>query len=447
MTERLVVVGGDAAGMSAASQARRLRPDLEIIAFERSSHVSYSACGEPYLVGGLVDSLDDLIVRTPEQFAAMNIDVRLRHDVIEIDLYRRSVTVRSQMDGSESHVDFDHLMYATGSKPARPDSIEGIRLPGVFGLRTLDDAVALRDVTDSDINRVAMLGGGYIGLEVAESLIGRGLSVTMVTSGQHVLERTLDAEMGELANNGVREIGVDLHTGMRVRCIRGTDRATGIGCEEDDFPADLVVIGLGTVPEVDLAREAGIPLGATGAVAVDDHQRTGIEGVWSAGDCAEATHRISGRQVNIPLGTVANKAGRIAGTNIGNGDARFPGVLGTAITRVGRTEIGRTGLKVHDARLAGFDPVVGMATGTTTAGYWPEAERMDVMIIADRSDGRLLGAQIVGGRGSAKKIDVIATALWAGITASELAWVDLAYAPPFSGVWDLIHIASRRAAG
>lgn len=446
MTERLVVVGGDAAGMSAASQARRLRPGLEIIAFERGSHVSYSACGEPYFAGGLVDSIDDLIARTPEQFAAMDIDVRLHHEVVEIDLYRRSLTVRSHEDGSESPIGFDHLMYATGSKPARPDSIEGIRLPGVLGLRTLDDAVALRDTIDSDIKRVAVLGGGYIGLEVAEVLVGKGLLVTMVTSGQHVLERTLDAEMGELANNGVREIGVDLHTGMRVRCIRGTDRATGIGCEEEEFPADLVVIGLGTVPEVELAREAGIPLGGTGAVAVDDRQRTGVEGVWCAGDCAEATHRISGRQVNIALGTVANKAGRVAGTNIGNGDARFPGVLGTAITRVGRTEIGRTGLKVHEARLAGYDPVIGMATGTTTAGYWPEAERMDVMVIANRSDGRLLGAQIVGGRGSAKKIDVLATAMWAGVSASELAWVDLGYAPPFSGVWDLIHIAARRAA-
>jgi NADPH-dependent 2,4-dienoyl-CoA reductase/sulfur reductase-like enzyme len=454
--QRLVIVGGDAAGMSAASQARRLQPDLEIVAFERGSHVSYSACGEPYFVGGLVDSIDDLVARTPEQFAEMNIGVRLHHEVTQIDLDRGAVTVRSFEDDSVSTVGFDHLMYATGSRPLRPDDIEGIHLPGVVGLRTLDDAVHLKEQIESGVKRVAVLGGGYIGLEVAESLIGRGLAVTMITSGEHVLEKRLDAPIGALANQAVRDIGVDLHTGLRVECIRGEEQAAGIGCEDNDFPADLVVIGLGIEPEVDLARDAGIPLGDTGAVAVDDRQETGIEGVWSGGDCAETTHRISGLQVNIALGTVANKTGRIAGTNIANSisgesidsrrDARFPGALGTAITSVGRIEIACTGLKVEDARLAGFDPVVGLATGTTTAGYWPGAERMDLMVISDRSDGRLLGAQIVGGRGAGKKIDVLATAMWARMTASELSWVDLAYAPPFSGVWDLIHIAARRAA-
>jgi NADPH-dependent 2,4-dienoyl-CoA reductase/sulfur reductase-like enzyme len=446
MTERLVVVGGDAAGMSAASQARRLRPELEIIAFERGSHVSYSACGEPYFVGGLVDSIDDLVARTPEEFARMGIDVRLNHEVAEIDLDSRMATVRSSAEGLVSKVGFDQLMYATGSRPLRPDDIEGIHLPGVVGLRTLDDALNLKERIGSGVEHVVVLGGGYIGLEMADALVGIGLSVTMVTSGAHVLERTLDLETGELANQAVRRLGVDLHTGILVRCIQGQDRAIGIGCEGIDFPADLVVIGLGTEPEVELAREAGIPLGVTGAVAVDDHQRARLEGVWSGGDCAEATHKISGRQVNIALGTVANKAGRIAGTNIGGGDASFPAVLGTAITRVGETEIARTGLKVEDARTCGFDPVVGIATGTTTAGYWPEAERVDLMVIADRNDGRLLGAQIVGGRGAGKKIDVLATAMWAGVTASELAWVDLAYAPPFGGVWDSIHIAARRAA-
>lgn len=441
-----MVVGGDAAGMSAASQARRLDPNLEIVAFESGTYVSYSACGEPYFVGGLVDSIDDLVVRTPEQFARMSIDVRVHHEVTEMDLDRRTVTVRSTVDGSETTTGFDHLMYATGSRPLRPDDIEGIDLPGVVGLRTLDDAVHLKERIESGVERVAVLGGGYIGLEVAESLVDLGLEVTLLTSGPHVLEKTLDTEMGELADQAVRRLGVDLHTGVFVRCIQGQDRAIGIGCEGIDVPADLVVIGLGTTPEVDLAQESGIPLGVTGAVAVDDHQRTAIEGVWSGGDCAEVRHRISGAPVNIALGTVANKTGRIAGTNIGGGNAVFPGVLGTAITKVGRVEIARTGLKVDDARLAGFDPVVGLAKGTTTAGYWPGAERVDLMVIADRKDGHLLGAQIVGGPGAGKKIDVLAAALWTGMTASELAWVDLAYAPPFGGVWDLIHAAARRAA-
>ncbi|HEX5671253.1 MAG TPA: FAD-dependent oxidoreductase [Acidimicrobiia bacterium] len=446
MAERLVVVGGDAAGMSAASQARRLRPDLEIVAFERGGHVSYSACGEPYYVGGLVDSVNRLVVRTPEDFAARGIEVHIRHEVSSIDLDRREVHVTS-LDGFESRsVGFDQLIYSTGSRPLRPPDIAGVASPGVFGLRTLEDAEVLKREADQTPGRVVMVGGGYIGIEMAEAMIDRGWQVTMVTSGRHVLERTLDDRMGELADRAVREYGVELLTEARVTTVE--DRASDHVVSGDGFSliADLVVIGLGAGPEVELAVAAGIPLGVTGAVAVDDRQATAVPGVWSAGDCAEARHRVSKLPVNMLLGTVANKTGRIAGTNIGGGDARFPGVLGTAITRIGPTEISRTGLKVDAAAGSGFAPVIGFARGTVRAGYWPDNAPMAVMVIADKNTGQVLGGQIVGGSGAGKRIDVIATAIWAGMTAAELSWVDLAYAPPFSGVWDLIHIAARRAA-
>jgi NADPH-dependent 2,4-dienoyl-CoA reductase/sulfur reductase-like enzyme len=440
--------------MSAASQARRLCSDLEIVAYERGSYVSYAACGEPYYIGGGVDDLDSLVARTPEQFADRDIEVRTRHEVVEIDLSRRLVTVRDLEGGEVRAVGFDHLMLATGSKPLRPDYLTGINLPGVAGLRTLEDAEAIKQLVDAGLERVVMLGGGYIGIEVAEALVDRGVQVTMVTSGSHVLERTLDGPIGELANQAVRDYGVDLHTGIKVRCIqssgaRGFERASGVGCDGIDFPADLIVIGLGAAPETGLAVAAGIPLGESGAVAVDEYQRTPIEAVWAAGDCAEVLHRVSGRPVNIPLGTVANKSGRIAGTNIaaavnGSHPATFPGALGTAITKIGEVEISRTGLKLEEATGAGFDPVFGLARGTNAASYWPSARRADVMLIADRRSGRLLGGQIVGGPGSGKKIDVLAAALWSEMTVEDLAWMDLAYAPPFGGVWDLIHIAARR---
>jgi NADPH-dependent 2,4-dienoyl-CoA reductase/sulfur reductase-like enzyme len=445
------VVGGDAAGMSAASQARRLNQDLDIVAFERGTHVSYSACGEPYYVGGLVESLDQLVARTPAQFAERDIEVHTRNEVTAIDVGRRQVTVVDLATNSSRTVGFDHLMVSTGSRPLRPSYIEGVNLPGVVGLRTLDDAAAVKQIVDGGVKKVLVLGGGYIGIEVAEALIDRGIEVIMVTSGSHVLERTLDDEMGSLVDEAVRSYGVELHTGLRVECIQGTERATGIGCGEIDFSADLIVIGLGAGPEVDLAETAGIPLGKSGAIAVDQYQRTALEGVWSAGDCAEVVHRVTGQPVNVPLGTVANKTGRIAGTNIaaslnGTDLVPFPGAIGTAITKIGETEIARTGLKVDQSRQAGFEPVVGTVTGTTTAGYWPTAERMNVMMIADQKSGRVIGGQIVGGRGAGKKIDVIATAIWTGMSAEELSWVDLAYAPPFGGVWDLVHIAARRAA-
>ena len=446
MADRLVVVGGDAAGMSAASQARRLQPNLEIVAFERGRHVSYSACGEPYYVGGLVDSLDRLVVRTPQDFAARNIDVYIRHEVSAIDLDKREVHVTS-LEGSGSRtVGFDQLIYSTGSRPLRPDDIAGIDASGVLGLRTLEDAQVLKRRADRGPGRVVMVGGGYIGIEMAEVMVDRGWQVSMVTSGRHVLERTLDDRMGELADKAAREYGVQLFTQARVTTVEEVGTHHIVSGDGFSLPADLVVIGLGAGPEVELAAAAGIPLGVTGAVAVDDRQATSMPGVWSAGDCAEVRHRVSGLPVNMLLGTVANKTGRIAGTNIGGGQARFPGVLGTAITRIGPTEISRTGLKVDAAAAAGFEPVTGFARGTVRAGYWPDNAPMTVMVIADKNTGQLLGGQIVGGTGAGKRIDVIAAAIWSGITAAELAWVDLAYAPPFSGVWDLIHIAARRAA-
>jgi NADPH-dependent 2,4-dienoyl-CoA reductase/sulfur reductase-like enzyme len=444
VTERLVVVGGDAAGMSAASQAKRLAPDLEILAFERGDYVSYSACGEPYVVGGEVSEIDDLVARTPAEFAEGGIAVHLRSEVLEIDLDRRTILVDSA--GIRSRIGFDYLMYSTGARPLRPPSVVGAEK--AWGLRTLNDAENLRRLVDSGVKKAVVVGGGYIGLEAAEAFAHRGRNVTLVTSGEHVLTRTLDPDMGALADDALRRLGIDLVTGVYIDAI-GEHVASGGGF---NFSGDIVLIGLGTSPESELAREAGIEIGVTGAVAVNTRQETDQPGIWSGGDCAETTHRVSGRQINLALGTAANKAGRIAGTNIGNaarGDTErvtFPGVLGTAVTKVGEVEIARTGLLTAECVLYGFEPAVGSVTGTNTAGYWPTAARTDVKVIADHVSRRVLGAQIVGGPGSGKKIDVIATAIWAQMPIDDLAWVDLAYAPPFSAVWDLIHIAARRAA-
>ncbi len=447
MTERLVVVGGDAAGMSAASQARRRRPvdDLEIVAFERSNWVSYSACGEPYHIAGYVDPLESLVARTPQQFRAMDIDVRTRHEVTEIDLARRVVVVRDLDDGRHFLSGFDQLMIATGAKPVRPD-IAGMDLEGVHELRTLDDAAELRRLADARQGNVVVVGGGYIGLEAAEAFHAQGWNVTVLTSGDRVLDRTLHSDLGQKVVDAMRRLGMKVVLGTRVECINGTTRVESVGCADATHPADVVVLGLGSEPEVELARAAGIELGPTGAIAVDDHQRTGSRGVWSGGDCAEALHRVTGKPVNIHLGTIANKAGRVAGINLGGEEAVFPGVLGTAITKVCDTEIAATGLRLAEAKAEGFDAVEGRATGTTTAGYYPTAAEITISTVAERRTGRIIGAEIVGGSGAAKRIDVFATAIWSNMTVQDLAWVDLAYAPPFSGVWDLIHISARNAA-
>lgn len=448
MTERLVVVGGDAAGMSAASQARKRRSstELEIIAFERSGWISYSACGEPYHVAGYVDPLERLVVRTPEQFAERDVKVHIRHEVTSIDLDHRQVAVRDLESGTSTTVGFDHLLIATGATAVRP-RIGGVDLDGVHELRTLDDAAALRAIADDPParRRAVVVGGGYIGLEAAEAFRHRGWEVTVLTSGPSVLERTLDPDLGSAAIEALGERGIRVVTNTRVECINGRSRVESVGCEDETHPADVVILGLGTRPEVELAEDAGIPLGPTGAIAVDDRQRTSLDGVWSAGDCAEATHRITGQPANVHLGTVANKTGRVAGINLGGGDAVFPGLLGTAITKICDLEIGVTGLREEEAQRAGFRTAVATAEGTTSAGYWPEASPLTIRVVAEEETGRLLGAQVVGGPGGGKRIDTFATAIWQEMDAGDLAWVDLAYAPPFSGVWDLIHIAARKA--
>ena len=445
MAERLVVIGGDAAGMSAASQARRMRgtDDLEIVVFEQSGYVSFSACGEPYFVGGWVEDFDDLKIRTPEQFQAQGIDARIHHKVTSIDLGAR--TVRVSHPGGEEEIGYDQLLYATGATAIRPP-IEGMDLAGVHILRTLDDAARLRSLVTSGVKRAVVVGGGYIGLEIAEAFHHVGIDTLVVTMMPTVLERTLDPDMAELVSDHMRDMGIQVETGYMVNCLAGAEGSVvGVGCDDRSFPADLVLLALGSRPRVELAKTAGIPLGATGAVAVDDHQRTDIDGVWSAGDCAEAHHRISGQPVNLHLGTVANKAGRIAGINLGGGDATFPGVLGTAITKVGDLEIASTGLTEWHAAEAGIEVVSATIKSTTAAHYWPGSSRMHIKAIAEESTGRLIGAQIVGGPGAGKRIDVIATAMWAGLRADELAWADLSYSPPFSGVWDPVHIAARKA--
>lgn len=444
-----MVIGGDAAGMSAASQARRRRPpdDLEIVAFERGRHTSYSACGIPYLVGGVVDDPDRLVARTPETFRSRYaIDVHLRHEVVAVDLDRRAVRVADLDAGEERWEPFDELMVATGAVPLRPD-LPGVDAGGIHGVQTLDDGVALlRLLAEDQPRRAVVVGGGYIGLEMAEALVMRGLEVTLVEAGPQPMG-TLDPDMGALVADALSGVGVTLHTGEPVQGF-DTDggRVRSVVTAERTLPTDLVVLGLGVRPNSTLAAEAGIPVGATRGVVTDRRMHTSAEGVWAAGDCVESFHLVSRRPVVIALGTHANKQGRVAGINIGGGYATFPGVVGTAISKICGVEVARTGLTEAEASRAGLDWLSENVESTTRAGYYPGTRPMRTKIVAEKRSGRLLGAQIVGQVGAAKRIDGLAIALWNGMTVEEMTGLDLAYAPPFAPVWDPVLIAARKVA-
>ncbi len=441
----MIVVGADAAGMSAAAQARRRRDknDLEILAFEKSAWISYSACGEPYFVAGEVE-FDDLLTRTPERFAQDDIDVRIHHEVVAIDTAAGTVTVRGP-DGAEADHGYDVLMYATGTEPIVP-RWDGIDLGGIHALHTLDDATTIESLVTEGTEPIVIVGAGYIGLEVAEALRVRGVTPTIVTLGPGVLERTLDPDIGTMVADRVRSMGIPVHEAAVSGFTGAGGQVTAVHTADgSEFPASLVVLGLGTRPRTALAEAASIPRGATGAVAVDDRQRTRVAGVWAAGDCAEATHRITGEQVNFHLATIANKQGRVAGMNIGGDDFTFPGVLGTAITKVCELELARTGLTEAEAAAAGIDAVAALTRSTTLSGYMPGSTDMHIKVVAGRGSGRLLGAQICGGPTAAKRIDVFAAALWSGMSLEELEFADLSYAPPFSSTWEPVQIAARNA--
>ena len=442
MAERLVVIGGDAGGMSAATNARRLRADLEIVAFERSTRVSYSACGIPYLVAGEVEPVDALVARTPREFRDLNrIDVRIEHEVTEIDVDRGQVEVHDRPHGRTFRIGYDHLLIGTGARPVRPD-LPGIDGEQIHGVQSLDDGARLLTYAEqSRCQRVVVVGGGYIGLEMAEAFVMWGAQVTLVDGAPHVM-RTLDADMAALVTRALERQAIEVRTGVTVTGFEPGAVHTADG----RIPADLVVLGMGVTPNNDLADAAGLTLGARGSIKVDRRQATSHERVWAAGDCAESFHLVSQRPVHIALGTVANRQGRVAGLNIGGGHATFPGVVGTAITKVCGTEIGRTGLTELEAARDGFVAVAATIESTTQAAYMPTTAPVTVKLVAEVGSGRLLGGQIVGGAGSAKRIDTMAMAITAGITADEFINVDLSYAPPFSPLWDPLATAARVAA-
>ncbi|MDQ1589539.1 MAG: hypothetical protein QOG71_166 [Pyrinomonadaceae bacterium] len=442
--EQLIVVGGVAAGLAAAMQARRVAPSLSITVLEKTADISYGACGLPYVISGLIPTLERLVLHTPEYFRERHdINVQLNTEALEI-LPARSV-VRVSANGERRELGFDSLVLATGAAAVCPP-LAGHDLAGVFVLRQLRDGRRLLQFIEQVRPRAAVIvGAGYIGLEMAEAFRARGLDTTLVESSDMVMS-TLGGELRDRVVDELRERGVEVVLGERVVAFEGRGEQVARVLTESGraFEAQVVVIGVGVTPAVRVAKDAGLEIGESGAIATDANQRTSAANVFAAGDCSETLHRVSGHRVWMPLAQPAVRQGWVAGANAAGAtpEVRFAGVVGTNAVKVFDLEVARTGLSPEEARGAGFDASVIEDESSTRAGYYPGGVKILTRVVYDKS-GRLLGAQMVGREGVAQRIDVFAAALHANLKIEELNQLDLAYAPPFAPTIDPILRATR----
>lgn len=456
---RLLVVGADAAGMSAAHQAlrgaQRRGRQLDVVVVEKTQHTSYSACGIPYWVAGDVDDPDQLVARSVGRHREMGVDLRVGVTATALDLDARVVTLTDET-GVVQRLSFDELVLATGAAPivpswARDDA--GALHADVRPLKNLDDGarwLELLERTAQGSRHAVVVGGGYIGVEMTEALLRRGWTATLLTRSR--VMSNLDADMSARLESALIAAGVEVVPDCTVTGLERDGHGTLVGVLTADgrtFPADAVALAMGVRPAAALGRDAGLPVGKSGGYLTDDTGRV-TDGVWAAGDCCEARHRITGETVFLPLGTHANKQGRVIGENVTGGRATFGGVLGTAITRFvaggQHVEVSRVGLSSAEAAAAGIDCTALVTEGRTASGYMPEARPMATKVLAEPGTRRLLGLQIVGGAGAGKRVDTAAAALWAGLSVDDLAGMDLAYAPPFATVWEAVQLAARRLA-
>ncbi len=440
----IVIIGGVAAGAKAAAKARRLLPDAKIDIYTEDTHVSYSSCGLPYYIQGNFNDYKKLIVRTPEEFAQQNVDVHLLNRVIKIIPKTQKILVKDLTNDVEFPVAYDKLVIATGAKPYIPD-IKNVNMPNVYKVRTLEDGIAIKEAMQN-ARHVTIVGGGYIGIEMLESFVKNNIQTTLIEASSHVLSM-LDSDIAELIIeyiNGESNDYAKLLTNDTVVSFEGKDKVEEvITANGEHFATDMVIMCAGIRPTVDIAVEAGIKLGKTGAIKVNSRMETNIENIYACGDCIEETNVITHRQVWLPLGTNANKEGRCAAVNLAGYTEDFEGVLGSTVTRYLNLTISTTGLTHKVAEEEGFDPVSIVVTKRDKAGYMPEVRNVTIKLTADKRTHKLLGGQAIGCGDADKRINTLSVGLLNGITVEEFLGADITYAPPFSTTIDPLLSATR----
>jgi NADPH-dependent 2,4-dienoyl-CoA reductase/sulfur reductase-like enzyme len=443
----LVVIGGGAGGMTAASRARRRQADWRITVFERGDYVSFILCGLPYYVDDVIASHESLIVYTPEFFEKeRRIKVHTGHEVRRIDHEQRLLEVTDLRTDRAFTWGYGKLIVATGAEAVRP-RLEGIDLGNVFVLRTIADGRRIKAaLQEGGLGHAVVIGAGYVGVEMAEALTEVGLETVLIEATANVLPG-IGPEIGEVVERELADHGVSVHKEEMAQRLEGGQRVEGVVASRGRYPAEIVIVSVGARPAVGVLQEAGVALGPTGAVATNERMETNLSGVYAVGDVAEAHHLVSGEAAWVPLGTTANKQGRVAGENAAGGSAVFQGIVGTAAVKVFGLEVARTGLTEVQAREAGFDPVGVTIEHSSHASYYPGVTKLRVKLVADRQNGRLLGGQIVGREAAAKRVDVLAAALHARMDVEAITALDLSYAPPFAPAWEAIQIAAQQVMG
>ena len=444
--KKIVVIGGTACGPKAAARARRCDQQAQITMVEQGENLSVATCGLPYYVSGVIDSRQELVTRGPDFFkAVMDIDVLTRTRAVAIDRKNHRVEVLNLEKDRVSNIEYDRLVLATGSTPAVPD-LKGKSLSGIFTLSKIEEAQAIRNlVSPRKIKKAVIIGAGLIGLEMAEALVAQDMEVSVVEALEWVLPALLDFEVAAYVEKHLREKGVKLLLGQSLTGFEGDEKGwvNRVTTEKAELAADLALLAIGVQPNTGLAKDAGLKIGATGGIAVNPHLQTSDPDIYAGGDCVENVHLVTGHKILAPLGSTANKHGRVIGTNVAGGDESFPGVLGTSIAKVFIYNVGRVGLSQSQAQAAGYDVVTSLVPGYEHATYYPKGKEILVKLVAEKSSGKLLGGQVVGPGDTAKRIDVLATALSFSATVDDLANTDLAYAPPYNSALDPLHNAAN----
>ena len=439
---KVVIVGGVAGGATAATRIRRLDEHAEIIIFERSGYISYANCGLPYYIGGVIEDSEELTLQTPESFnTRFRIDVRVKHEVIDIDAQRKTVRVRNLDNGEEFEESYDKLILSPGAKPTRPN-LPGIDNDLLFSLRTVEDTFRIRQFVEEKKPKTAvMIGGGFIGLEVAENLCELGIDVTVVQRGNQVM-KTLDYDMASIIHSKLRSSGINLKLNADVIGFEKTETGLNVLLKDDkSIQADMVLLAIGVSPENTLAKKAGLELGLKGAVVVNDKMETSVTDIYAVGDAVQVKHTVTGNDAVISLAGPANKQGRIAADNICGLDSHYKGSMGSSVIKLFDLTAASTGLTERAAKAEGISYDKVILSPASHAGYYPGAKIMTMKVIYEKDTLKILGAQIIGQEGVDKRIDVLATAISAGIKADMLKDLDLAYAPPYSSAKDPVNMA------